>query len=207
MMKKKPFEFAARIGAKPSKVRIDLKQGHVVTGLTDMDYFYRFTKPVPVKKGDVYKAVCGKGLILNGELVPRTIIQPKAKMPVKMGWAPRKLRMTVFLDRDRIWKPGTKSHGKTGKPYWSAVDTRGYWIGCGDTAQQAIARLIWQIRVIDDMHHEEASKGRRVIRWHVERSKGVRKELLEMEAKARKNGFILEGVDWRRCKMSRLLMK
>lgn len=199
--KKKPYEFGARIGEKPFEIKIDLKQGHVVTGLSDKnDYYWRFTRPVPVKKGDIFSAAPGKGLILNGKLVPRRFL-PKRRYDIKMGWAPEKLRVAVFQERDQIYSRRLKKFTKKfDKPYWCAVDVRGYWIGTGDTVQVAVKRLLDQVQFTELMHkEEEEKKGRRVIRWHVERSKGVRKELDEMEKKAKKTGFVLEGVEWRKC--------
>lgn len=197
--KQEPFIFSARIGAKPFKVQIDLKQGHVVTGLSDEDYFYRFTRPLPVKKGDVFRAAPGKGLILNGKLVPRNFL-PKKKMDIQIAWAPEKLRVAVFLEKDDTrWDRCRKKMVKC-KPsfYWVAMDVRGYWLGTGETAQQAIARLIDQLQFTEQMADEEKKKGKRVIRWHCERGADVKKELKDAEEKAKKNGFILEGVEWRK---------
>lgn len=205
---KKPHTFSGRIGEKPFKVQIDLPRGHVVTGLSDKnDYWYGFTRPVPVKKGDVFSAAPGKGLILNGKLVPRNF-HPKRKMDVQMGWAPRRLRVAVFQERDRVYSRRLKRFTKRfEKPYWCATDVRGYWIGTGDTVEVAIKRLIDQVQFTELMQKEEEKKGRRVIRWHVERSADVRKDLRQMEAKARKNGFILEGVDWRECVVAKKMVE
>lgn len=195
MSKKKPFEFGARIGGKPFKVQIDLKQGHVVTGLYDDDYYYRFTRPVPVVKGDIFSAAPGKGLILNGKLVPRNIVKPKKKMTIKMGWAPEKLRIAVFYEPE----------GKA--PPWAAMDTRGYWIGCGRSAQEAIKCLIDTVRFTEECERDEKKKGHGVVRWHVERTPGTKKELLDAEKKARKTGFILDGVEWRKAEFARKMVK
>jgi len=206
---KKPHTFGARIGEKPFKVKINLKQGHIVTGLSDTknDYYYRFTKPVPVKEGDVFSAAPGKGLILNGKLVPRSFM-PKKRYDIKMGWAPEKLRVAVFNERDRIWSRRTKKFTKQfGKPYWCALDTRGYWIGTGDTVQAALKGLIESVQFTEEMQKEDEKKGRKVIRWHVERTPGTRKELDECEKKARKNGFILDGVEWRKAEFAKKLVK
>ena len=192
-----PFIFSARIGEKkPFKVQIDLKQGMVVTGLSDRnDYYYRFTKPVPVKKGDSFSAAPGKGLILNGALVERNF-RPRKRYPIKMGWTASRLRLAVFFEKDKIWRPGHKDHGKDCSS-WMAADTRSYWVSSGRTPVEAVRNLLVQIKATDAMDREERQKGRKVVRWHVERTKGTRKELLGMEKQARKTGFILEGVDWR----------
>lgn len=204
---KKPYGFGSRIGEKPFKVQIDLKRGHVVTGLSDKnDYWYGFTKPVPVKQGDVFAAAPGKGLIVNGKLVPCRF-RPKRLMDVKMGWAPERLRVAVFRERDRVYSRRLKKFTKRfEKPYWCAMDVRGYWIGTGDTVEVAIRRLIEQVQFTELMHREEEKKGRRVIRWHVERSKGVRRELDLCEKKALKTGFVLEGVEWRKCVAAKKLV-
>lgn len=204
--KKKPFTFGAKIGEKPFKVQIKPKYGTIVTGLWDDDYFYRFTRPVQVKEGDIFSAAPGKGLILNGQLIPRKIIQPKEKTSIKIGWAPERLRIAVFNERDRIWHPGHKNHGKLSKPYWCAADTRGYWLGTGDTAQMALKRLIEGIQ-FTVIGREDQKKGHRVIRWHVERTPGVKNELLDMERKARKTGFILDGVEWRKAEFAKKMVE
>jgi len=199
-MNKKPFVFVATIGAKPFKVQIDMKQGMVVTGLGDKnDYYHRFTKYVPVKKGDVFEAAPGRGLILNGQLVECNL-RPRKRYPIRIGWVPKRLRLAVFFERDRIWHPGHKDHGKlepAEKGSWMAADTRGYWVSGGKTPVEAVRNVLFTIKATDLMEREDRQKGRKVIRWHVERTKGTRKELLEMEKAARKTGFILEGVDWR----------
>src|SRR3990172_7924139 len=205
---KKPHTFSAAIGGKPFKVQIDLKKGMVVTGLSDRkeDYYYRFTKPVPVKEGDVFSAAPGKGLILNGKLIPRNILKKK-RYEIKMGWAPKKLRVAVFSERDEIWDQHTKKPtGRFGEPYWCAMDTRGYWLGTGDTVQVALSRLIDQVKFTELMAKEDEKKGRKVIRWHVERTPRTTKELDECEKKARKNGFILDGVEWQKAEFAKKLM-
>jgi hypothetical protein len=205
---KKPFEFGARVGGKPFKVRLNLPRGHVVTGLSDKnDYYWRFTRPVPVKEGDIFSAAPGKGLILNGRLVPRNFM-PKKRYDIKMGWVSEKLRVAVFSDRDEIWNRRTKKPtGRFGKPYWCALDVRSYWIGTGDTVQVALKRLIESVQLTEEMHKEETKKGRRVIRWHVERTPGTRKELNACEEKARKNGFILDGVEWRKARFAKKMVE
>lgn len=198
--KRKPFTFTASIGRKPFRVEINLKQGHTVTGLADDDYYYRFTRPVPVKRGDVFKAAPGRGLILNGKLVPRRF-RPRKKMDIQIAWAPEKLRVAVFPEVDETrWNARKKrvEKIKNPKPYWVAMDVRGYWLGTGDTTQQAIARLLDQLKVSEELANEERRKGKRVIRWHCERTPGARQETRDAEAKARRNGFILDGVEWRK---------
>lgn len=206
MKDKKPFTFSARIGHPPFRVQIKPKYGAIVTGLWDDEYSYRFTRSVPVKEGDVFSAAPGKGLILNGQLVPRTIIKPKQKTTMKMGWAPEKLRIAVFVDRDQQYSRRLKRFTKKfGDPYWCAVDTRGYWLGTGNSPQMALKRLVEQVKVTEDMENEDRKKGHRVIRWHVERRPGIRKELLGMEQKARKTGFILDGVEWRKAEFAKAI--
>lgn len=206
--KNKPYTFCARVGGKPFKVQIKPKYGTVVTGLWNDDYYYRFTRPVQVKEGDIFSALPGKGLILNGKILLRKIIRPKRKTAIKIGWAPEKLRIAVFAERDEIWsRRAKKPTGRYGKPYWCAVDTRGYWLGIGDTVQVALSRLIEQLKFTELMAKEDQKKGHRIIRWHVERTPGTRKELLGMEKKARKTGFILDGVEWRKAEFAKALTK
>jgi hypothetical protein len=64
-MKIKLHQFGSRIGEKPFKVQLD--QGGIVTGLSDENYWYRFTSPIVVKRGDSFSAANGKGLLVNGE--------------------------------------------------------------------------------------------------------------------------------------------
>lgn len=202
-MDKKPFTFSAKIGGEPFTVRISPKYGTVVTGLYDDSYYHSFRRHVPVKKGDVFSAAPGKGLIVNGTLIPRAIIKPKHKQPMKMGWAPEKLRLAVFWDQGFVWSRKLKRFTKQKEdPYWCAMDTRGYWIGTGKTPQEAMSRLISTIKFTEEMATEDRKKGHQVIRWHVERTPGTRKELLNMEKKARKTGFILDGVEWRKAEFA-----
>jgi hypothetical protein len=204
----KPYSFGAKIGGKPFKVQITPKHGTVVTGLYDDDYYYSFRRHVSVKEGDVFEAAPGKKLMLNGELVRRAIIKPKHKTPMKMGWAAEKLRIAVFWACDPQWSKKLKRFTKKmGDPYWCAMDTRSYWIGTGKTPQEAMSRLIESVKFTELMEKEDRKKGHRVIRWHVERTPGTRKELLDMEKKARKTGFILDGVEWRKAEFSKNLVQ
>lgn len=205
---KKPYSFGARIGGKPFKVEISPKYGTVVSGLFSGSYFYSFRQPVHVKEGDIFEAAPGKGLILNGKLIPRSIITPKRKTTMKVGWAPKKLRLAVFWEQDHLWSKRLKRFTKKmDAPYWCAIDTRGYWIGTGKTPQEAMNRLIESLKATEMMEKEDLDKGHRVIRWHVERTPGTRKELLDMEKKARKTGFILDGVEWRKAEFSKNLVQ
>jgi hypothetical protein len=197
--KNKPFVFVAT--KKPFKVQIEPKYGTVVTGYSEdrdgVSYYSRFTRPVVVKLGDTFHQDSKKGFMLNGKPHPVNM-KPAKKQHIMMGWAPKRLRVAVFLDRDRLWNRKTKKFTKKlGKPYWCAVDTRGYWLGTGDDVQTAVKRLLQQVQFTQLMDKEERQKGVKVIRWHVERGPDVRKDLKEFEEKAKKTGFILEGVDWR----------
>jgi len=189
----KPFEFVAQ--DKPFRVVPDFKRGAVVTGYTtgrEHEYFFRFTRPVPVKRGDVFRAAPGRGLVLNGTLIERTIRPPKGKTPILISWVAKKLRVAVFQERDPIWNPGGKNHGKPGKPHWTACDVRSYHVGCADSPVEAIRNLLEQCSVTNLIAEEERAKGRRVVRW---RCLLPKKEASEMEARARKNGLILDGVE------------
>jgi hypothetical protein len=195
---KKPHTFVST--TKPFKVEIDLKQGMLVTGYSEnrdgVYYYSRFTRPVVVKKGDVFQQNPKKGFILNGKL-HLVNMKPAKKQGCKMGWAPKRLRVAVFTERDPIWNRKTRKFtGKYGKPYWCAMDTRGYWLGTGVDVETAIRRLLQQVQFTQLMDKEERQKGVEVTRWHVERQKDVRETLREAEEKAKKTGFILEGIDW-----------
>lgn len=198
MGENKPHTFTAT--EKPFKVQIDFKNGAVVTGYGEdrkgVSYFSRFTVPVVVTKGDVFSMDPKKGFILNG--IPVHVnMKPAKKCPVLMAWAARRMRVAVFRDRDRIWSRRTKKFTKKlGKPYWIAMDTRSYWLGTGDDVQTALIRLLQQVQFTQIMDKEERGKGVNVVRWHCERQKDVQITLKEAEAKAKKTGFILEGVDW-----------
>lgn len=209
MDKKKPFTFVST--TKPFKVEIDLKQGMAVTGYSeDRDgvyYYSGFTRPVVVKKGDVFRHDLKKGFILNGKPHPVNM-RPAKKSGVKMGWAPKRLRVAVFTERDEIWNRKTRKFtGKYGKSYWCAMDTRGYWLGTGENVETAIRRLLEQVQFTQIMDKEERQKGVKVTRWHVERQKDVRGTLREAEEKAKKTGFILEGVDWQNSVLGKMKVK
>jgi hypothetical protein len=182
-MKIKLHHFGSRIDEKkPFKVQLD--QGGIVTGLSDENYWYRFTAPVFVKKGDSFSAAKGKGLIVNGKLVPRKF-HPRRKTPVKIGWAAKKVRIAVF--------PSERSKKDN---IWLAVDVTSYNVSQGHGPLNALRSLIFQLQAERQMELEEEKKGKKVIRWHVERKPGVRKELTEMEKYAMKTGIVLEGIDW-----------
>lgn len=200
-----PFVFSARAGEKPFKVQIDLKQGMVVTGIVKEDYYWRFTKPVPVKKGDEFEAAPGRGLVVrgsifnsapfrgllvNGKTVERNFVSPKRKMGVRISWVAKRLRVVVY--RDRVWRPGKPTHGKVTKTSWVAVDVRSYHVGQGSAPHEAIKSLLWTCAASNFMADEERGKGRQVIRWRCLLSK---REASEMEAKAKKDGLILDGVE------------
>lgn len=205
---KKPFTFGARIGGKPFKVQIKPKFGTIVTGLYDDDYWYRFTRPIVVHEGDIFSAAPGKGLILNGKLISRKIIKPKEKTTCKMAWAPEKMRIAVFWERDRLWSKRLKRFTKKmGDHYWVAMDTRGYWLGTGKTPQEAMSRLFSTVQFTEQMEEVDRKKGHRVIRWHCERTPGVREEMVDCEKKARKTGFILDGVEWRKAEFAKKLVQ
>lgn len=199
----KPFTFSA--DKKPFKVQIDLKQGMVVTGIVKGDYYWRFTKPVPVKEGDVFKAAPGHGLvvrgdvfktapfrgvILNGKIVERNFISPKGRMGRNIGWVAKRLRVVVF--RDRIWRPGAKNHGKVTDSSWVAVDVRSYHVGQGPTSHEAIQSLLYTCSATNFLAEEDRKRGRQVVRGRCLLPKA---EVKEMEDKARKHGVILDGVE------------
>ena len=186
----KPFTFCAT--RKPFRVEIDLKQGMAVTGIVRGDYFFRFTRPVPVKNGDVFKEA-ESGLVLNGTFVPRRIIPPKGKTPIRIAWVAKRLRVAIFPERDRLWDyKKKKSLNKWGKPYWVACDVRSYQVGTGDTVIDALQCLLESCAMENLMAEEEIAKKNEVIRWRCLLPKN---EAEEMECKARKKGIILDGVE------------
>jgi hypothetical protein len=185
-----PYVFYAR--NKPFKIEIDLNQGMTVKGIARDDYLFRFTVPVPVKKGDVIKAA-KTGLILNGALVPRRIIQPKEKVTPKVAWVSKRLRVAIFPERDRLYNHKKKKFlNKWGKPYWVACDVRSYQIGCADTLVEALRDLIESCVCTNKLAEEERAKYKKVIRW---RCLLTAPEVEEMESKARRKGIILDGVE------------
>jgi hypothetical protein len=136
----------------------------------------------------------GRGLSVNGKLL-NVKAKPWVCREIKTGWVPKRLRLAVFFETGRLWSPGKPDHGKRTSG-WLAADLRGYHMGQGDTPAEAIRSLLLTIWMEEDDTDAEARREeKRHTRWHVER--GAEGELAEMEAKARKNGFILEGVDWR----------
>ena len=194
----KPHVFTAQ--KTPFKVKMEWKHGQVVGGIwIEKEHAYqRFTKPLPVKLGDTFKALPGMGLILNGKIVPM-IFGKKRKVPVQIAWAPKRLRVALYPEFDDTRWSDEKKRVVKCKPmrYWVAMDVRGYWLGTGDTAQDALRSLLQQLHMSERLCREERDKGLRVIRWHCERKPGSRKETRECEQKALKNGMILEGIDWR----------
>jgi hypothetical protein len=106
-------------------------------------------------------------------------------MGVKIGWAAKKVRIAVFpaknAKKDNIWL---------------AVDVTSYTVSQGKGPLNALRSLIFILKAERQMELEKEKKGKKVIRWHVERMPGVRKELTEMEKYATENGIVLEGVDW-----------
>ena len=186
MPKEKPFTFCPRVGEKPFKVTVTHTKNLLVTGIMDRnDRFHRFTRPIPIKFGDVFSACEKKGLKLNGSLVDRRF-HPSRQMPILMAWAPKRLDIAIFREVE-----------KKGKPYWVAMDVRGYWLGVGDTLDQALHQLLHQLKATDFLHREERGRGRQIVRWHCHKTKGARAEMREAVEKALKGGMLLRGVDWR----------
>lgn len=114
-----------------------------------------------------------------------------ARRIVKCSWAAKRFRMVVFLEKSRLWAPGRKDHGKL-REAWLAADVTSYHVGQGNTPQHAVNSLLHVICGTDLLAWEEEQNGGKVIRW---RCLCPKKEIREMEAKARKTGFILDGVE------------
>lgn len=150
-----------------------------------------FYRPIPVKKGDQFKAAEG-GVILNGEFVPRRA-RPYRKTVYKIPWVAKRMRVAIFQERDKIWNPRKKKFSrKFGKPYWVACDLKSYNLGTADTVVDAIKIMFELCNLHDFAAWEERQKGRRVIRYRVPLPK---RELKDFERKAKKTGFILDGVE------------
>lgn len=184
----KPYTFYA--SRKPFTVQLDREC--LVTGYsTPDDRSASFYNPIRVKEGDTFQAIFGRGIILNGKLVVRKA-RPLKKTIFKVSWVAKTLRIAVFLERDAIYNRRTKKFTKKlGKPYWVACDLRSYEIGCGKTLVIAMKRLLEQCQGTNLIAAEGRAKGHKVVRW---RCLLEPREVREMEKKARKTGFILDGV-------------
>lgn len=190
--KKHVGEFWPKAGDEPLKVGVD----GFVTGYRRGNRSFKLLRRVPIKVGDMI-SMCPTGLHVNRKRV-ETKARPWTYKCVKIGWVAKRLRVVIFLDRDRIWNRRTRKPTKRfGKPYWTACDVRSYHVGCAATVQEALKNLLEQCAFTNMMAHEDRMKGKKVIRWRCLLDK---KEFAEMEAKARKTGLILEGVEvphWR----------
>ena len=185
---KKPFSFTA--GEKSFTVQLD--QPCVVTGYTLGNLYSSFYNHISVKKGDTFRAAKdGGGIVLNGRFIVRKARKPK-DMAWRISWVAKRLRIAVFKDRDRLYSRRLRRFTKKlGDWYWTACDLRSYHLGCAETADQAIKNLILQVQATNLGAEEEKVQGHRVIRW---RCLLPKKDVDEMEAKAKKTGFILEDV-------------
>jgi hypothetical protein len=172
----KPYTFVA--DTKPFKMQ--LEEGSLTGYVNEKtDCFHRFTRPLPLKNGDVFSYTRGK-VILNGKVLGQATY-PGKKRVYKIGWAAKKIRLAVFQD------------GK----HWMAADTRSYNVSQGSDPLQAIKSLFLTLRAEDEMAKDLRRKGKQVIRWHVERTPGTKKELLNIEKRASKRGLLLDGVEWK----------
>jgi len=174
---KKPYPFTAT--AKPFTMRLD--EG-IVTGWTDTEsgVFHRFHKRVLVRKGETFSHTKKGGFVLNGKPL-RIVTYPGKKLVYKIGFVAKKIRMAVFPE------------GKS----WVAADTRSYNVSQGKDPIEAIKHLIEMLRFCDEMQQDEEKKGHQVVRWRVDRVPGAKGDMLKMEQKARKNGLLLESVEWK----------
>lgn len=170
---------------------IELDQPCTVHGYREGDKYASFYNPVPVKKGDVFKRV-PHGILLNGKLVLRRA-RPLREMEPHVSWVAKRLRVAVFLERDQIYDQKNKKWTKRyGKPYWNAIDLRSYHIGCHEDLATAIKYLLQQCQATNLCAEEYRAKGKKVVRWRCLLKK---EEIAEMEGKAKKTGFILDGVE------------
>lgn len=187
MNTKRPYGFTA--AEKSFTVQLDMPC--MISGYRKGDSYASFYRPIPVKKGDTFRAVDGK-VVVNGAVVDR-VSRPLKKIIWKVSWVAKRLRIAVFQDRDPIWDKRTrKPTKKLGKPHWTACDLRSYHIGCGKTVTEAVNELILHCQADNLSAEEERVKGNSVIRW---RCLLPPNEVKEMEAKAKKTGFVLDGVE------------
>lgn len=189
-MKKEPYHFFA--SRKPFKVR--LKEA-ALTGYSDKGMAYRFRRHIPLKEGDVFFFSPKEGIVLDKKPI-HVSTYPGKKLVYKIGWVPKRIKLAVFQTTGRLWAPGTKEHNKKTSG-WLAADLRGYNVGQGENPPAAVKSLILTLKAEDEMEAYERKRGHQVIRWRVHRTPGTAKEMREMEKKARKTGFVLDGVDWR----------
>lgn len=184
--KKEPFSFSAR----EELFTVKLDRECVLSGFSVGDKYACFRRPIPVKMGDTFQVVNGQ-VILNGKPVDRAAT-PLKRRTVKVSWVANKLRVVVFQERDRLWsKKLGRFTKKLGDLYWVAYDVRSYHIGTGKTPVEALNRLIMQCQATNLIAEEEKATGGKVIRWRCLLPKN---EIQQAEAKARKTGFILDGV-------------
>ena len=188
MKKTKPYLFYA--DKKPFKVQLDIKCQ--INGYRVGDKSAPLYNSIPVKKGDVFRYVAGKGIMVNEKIIPRKA-RPLKEVVTMVSWVSKRLRVAVFSDRDRIWNRKTKKYTKKlGKLYWVACDLRSYHVGCGKDVVEAVKALILQCQATNLIAEEEKAEGKKVIRWYCLLDS---KELKEMERQAKKTGFILDGVE------------
>ncbi len=96
-----------------------------------------------------------------------------------INWASKRLRVALFIDGE----------------HWIAADLRSYWVAQGKTPVEAIRALIFIIRASEILQKEDEKKGHKVIRWKC--YKKAQDHIIHMERRAKKDGLILDGVDWR----------
>jgi hypothetical protein len=186
MKKKEPHSFSAR----EDKFTVQLDYPCVLSGYSVGDKYACFRRPIPVKKGDTFQVVKGK-VVLNGEIVQRAAT-PLKRRACKISWVANRLRVVVFQERDRLWsKKLGRFTKKMGDLYWVAYDVRSYHVGTGKTPVEAVKALILQCQATNIMADEEKAMGGKVIRW---RCLLPPNEVKDAERKARKTGFILDGV-------------
>lgn len=171
----KPYPFVAS----EREFKMQLEVGSL-TGYVDdeKDTYHRFTRAILVKKGDVFGFKKGTPYLNGKPIGQRTF--PGKRRQYKIGWAGKRIRLAVF---------------PSGK-HWIAADTRSYNVSQGDTAIEAMQSLILTLKAEKEEELELKRQGKKVIRWHVERTPGAKKELLEMEENAKNKGILLESVEW-----------
>lgn len=174
---RKPYPFTAT--TKPFTMQ--LEEG-IVTGWTDTEngVFHRFHKRVLVRKGETFSHSKKSGFVLNGKPL-KIVTYPGKKLVYQIGWTAKKIRLAVF--------PSGKQ--------WIAADTRSYNVSQGKDPLDAIKSLIVTLRFCDEMQRDEEKRGHQVVRWRGDRVPGAKGDMLKMEQKARKNGLLLENVEWK----------
>lgn len=187
-VKKSRYEFWPEVSKKPWCPAIDA----TIKGYRIGKRMFRLSYPVYADKGIPVIVVPGKGIEVAGTLTLRKS-RPWTPKGCVIGWVPKRLKIAVFLEKGRLWHPGHKDHGKDTSG-WIAADVRGYNVSQGSDPLEAIRSLLLTCGVANEEAREEKRRGKRVTRQMHHLDPEVKKDMKEMEEKARNGGIILDGV-------------